>query len=66
MLVEWEGMPREEATWEDWDALVDIYTTEALEDKVLFHEGGDDTTHAERTSSTRLCGAPSWATDFIA
>ncbi|KAJ1406999.1 Retrotransposon gag domain [Sesbania bispinosa] len=67
VLVEWDGMPREEATWESWDLLVELYTKAALEDKVLFHGRGTDTPQENRKKEkdTRIKGAPSWATDFV-
>ncbi|KAJ9537379.1 hypothetical protein OSB04_030112 [Centaurea solstitialis] len=39
VLVHWEGMPIEEATWEDWEPLQAIFPSINLEDKVLFNEG---------------------------
>ena len=65
VLVEWQGMPREDATWESWNALVELYTGRNLEDKVLFQGGSNDTTQKLRSASTRVKGAPSWAKDFI-
>ena len=34
VLVEWQDQPKENATWEDWEALVDLYGAQALEDKL--------------------------------
>ncbi|KAJ1422271.1 Chromo-like domain superfamily [Sesbania bispinosa] len=65
VLVEWEGQTRDDATWEDWDVLETLYSTQALEDKVLFHGRGNDTTHAKKEAHTCVRGAPSWAKDFV-
>nr|KYP73804.1 Retrotransposable element Tf2 [Cajanus cajan] len=65
VLVEWDGKPREEATWESWDLLVELYTKAALEDKVLFHGRGTDTPQENRKKEPRIKGAPSWATNFV-
>ena len=65
VLVEWENTTREHATWEDWNNLVDIYMTPALEDKVLFHRGGNDTIQVHQVRSQRVKSAPSWATNFV-
>ena len=65
VLVEWDGKPREEATWESWNLLVELYTKAALEDKVLFHGRGIDTPQGNRKTESRITGAPSWATDFV-
>ena len=39
VLVEWENTTHEHATWEDWNMLVDLYTTQVLGDKVIFQWG---------------------------
>ncbi|KAF7812850.1 Ty3/gypsy retrotransposon protein [Senna tora] len=41
-LVEWEGVPREEATWEDWASLLKVFPHLNLEDKVIVHGGSID------------------------
>jgi len=38
VLVQWEGLPLEDASWEDWQQLKELYN---LEDKVLSEERGD-------------------------
>ena len=38
VLVEWQGS-HDEATWEDWDSLVKLFSANALEDKVVFQWG---------------------------
>ncbi|KAF7823703.1 Retrotransposable element Tf2 [Senna tora] len=43
VLVEWEGFPREEATWEDWDCLLKAFPYLNLEDKVIVHGRDNDT-----------------------
>ena len=37
VLVEWQGHPREKATWEGWDNLVHVYATLALKDTIIFY-----------------------------
>lgn len=37
VLVQWVGLPPEEATWEPWNTIRDTYH---LEDKVVFPAGG--------------------------
>ncbi|KAF7824408.1 Transposon Ty3-I Gag-Pol polyprotein [Senna tora] len=44
VLVEWEGVPREEATWEDWVTLNEAFPNSDLEDKVIFDGQGIDMT----------------------
>ena len=39
VLVQWEGLPREDASWEDWQQLKECHN---LEDKVLSEEWGND------------------------
>lgn len=38
VLVQWEGLPLEDASWEDWQQLKELHN---LEDKVLSEERGD-------------------------
>ena len=70
VLVEWMGKPRNDATCDCWDTLLELYSKQALEDKVLFQGKGDVATHARTyavgTSNSWLCGAPCWAVDFVA
>ena len=66
VLVEWMGKPHNDATWECWDTLLELYSKQALEDKVLFQGRGDVTIHAGGTSNSRLRGALSWVVDFVA
>ena len=40
LLVQWEGMTPNEATWEDYDTIVTHYPSFKLEDKVVFKERG--------------------------
>ncbi|KAF7801851.1 Transposon Ty3-G Gag-Pol polyprotein [Senna tora] len=42
VLVKWQNVPREEATWEEWQMLVEAFPFMDLEDKVIFNEGGID------------------------
>ena len=39
VLVDWEGLPREESTWEEWSKLVQLFPEVDLEGKVVL-EGG--------------------------
>ena len=43
VLVDWEGLPREESTWEEWSKLVQLFPEVDLEDKVILEGGLDDT-----------------------
>jgi len=49
VLVQWEGLPPEEASWELWDDLRDLHN---LADKVVFDEGGVDSNIADQPSVT--------------
>ncbi|KAF7833242.1 Transposon Ty3-G Gag-Pol polyprotein [Senna tora] len=42
VLVEWGGLSREEATWEDWIAVNEAFPDSNLEDKVVFDGQGID------------------------
>ena len=42
VLVQWEGLPSEDATWESWSQLLADYPDLYLEDKVSFEGEGDD------------------------
>lgn len=48
LLVQWEGLPLEETSWEDMPVFLKLYPTFHLEDKVLFHREGNDTTRGRR------------------
>lgn len=52
VLVEWQGQTRDEATWESWKNLSELYPDVALEDKVLFDEGDNDTSATHVASSS--------------
>ncbi|KAK0596469.1 hypothetical protein LWI29_015937 [Acer saccharum] len=41
VLVQWQGVPREEATWEDYDEMVERFPDFSLEDKGSFEEWGN-------------------------
>ena len=43
VVVEWQDRPRENATWEDWGALVELYGAQALEGNELFEGRGNIT-----------------------
>jgi len=40
VLVQWQGLHPDEASWEEWSTLKSLHH---LEDKVLFEDGGNDT-----------------------
>lgn len=42
VLVEWCNQPREEATWESWSTLQQVFPSMDLEGKVVFKKGGID------------------------
>ena len=65
VLIEWANTDRDQVTWEDWDVLEDLYTAQALEDKVLFHRGSNVATHEAHSTDQRIKSAPGWATDFV-
>jgi len=46
VLVQWVGLPPEEATWESWSTIRDTFH---LEDKVVFPVGGIDSNHQNPT-----------------
>lgn len=39
VLVEWEGISREEATWEQWEVLQELFPNLNQEDKVSIKGG---------------------------
>lgn len=41
VLVQWEGLPRSVATWENWSEFQDNYPNLNLEDKVSFNGGSN-------------------------
>ncbi|MCI29331.1 hypothetical protein A2U01_0050540, partial [Trifolium medium] len=43
VLVQWDGCSPNEASWEDWEHFHTIFPSVHLEDKVIFEEGGNDT-----------------------
>ncbi|KAF7818664.1 Transposon Ty3-G Gag-Pol polyprotein [Senna tora] len=67
VLVEWQGVPREEATWEEWSVLLEAFSFMDLEDKVIFNEGGNDTDDGPTGLVVRPKRAkkmPAWTNDF--
>ena len=57
VLVEWEGRPREDSTWESWTTLIDLYNEQDLADKVISHGGGNDTSPHVRKLGSRMKSA---------
>ncbi|XP_077217844.1 uncharacterized protein LOC143852343 [Tasmannia lanceolata] len=51
-LVQWEGLPLEEASWEDIAHLWHLYPHLILEDKVLWEEDGNDRYHGKGEDGT--------------
>lgn len=49
VLVQWQGLPPDDATWENWDALRDEFH---LEDKVLPHRAWNDTEEQSLQTNT--------------
>ena len=41
VLIEWEGQPREDASWVSWDTILTLFPDYDLEGKVLLGPGGD-------------------------
>ena len=39
VLVKWQGSSHDKATWEDQDSLVEMFSADAVEDKVIFQWG---------------------------
>ncbi|KAF7813177.1 retrotransposon-related protein [Senna tora] len=70
VLVEWSGSSRDEATWEDWATLVEVFPSINLEDKVIFQEGNVDTNQADQpglgptSREKRVRRPPYWAQDY--
>lgn len=42
LLVQWKDLPKEDATWEDFEHLKQSYPDFNLEDKIHFGEGSND------------------------
>lgn len=72
VLVQWDGLPLEEASWEPWDELCVLHN---LEDKVIFDTGGVDSntttdqhsahTTKNTTRPTRGSKKPVYLQDFV-
>ena len=55
MLVHWSGVPKEEASWEDYDDMVKRFPDFSLEDKGILKEMGNYESTKRR--SKRVKGA---------
>ena len=42
LLIQWQGCPSEEASWEDYDLLAGQFPSFRLEDKSFFQDGSID------------------------
>lgn len=72
VLVQWDGLPLEEASWEPWDELCVLHN---LEDKVIFDTGGVDSNtttdqHSAHTTENttrpkRGSKKPAYLQDFV-
>ena len=58
ILVQWNGLPLEETSWEDWSGFVKNYPSYNLEDKVIFYGGEQSVTKRSRKQ-------PNWQQDYI-
>ena len=62
-MVQWQGVPTEEATWEDYDEIVERFPDIFLEDKGILEERGNVETVrkskriVERRSSLQIDGS---------
>ncbi|GKB46710.1 ty3-gypsy retrotransposon protein [Tanacetum coccineum] len=67
ILVQWVGGSPDEATWEWLSEFQTTYPTYNLEDKVVFEDGGNDTSLEEHgvRASKRVSVAPGWHKDFV-
>ena len=70
VLVQWDDLPPEEASWESWDELKVLHN---LADKVVFDEGGVDSNtatadqhqHIDTSRPKRECKKPAYLRDFV-
>ncbi|KAL1356594.1 hypothetical protein AAHE18_05G195900 [Arachis hypogaea] len=58
VLVDWEGLPRDETSWVDWDELLKLFPELNLEDKVVLREGVIDTPNKEPSQQTQNNNSP--------
>ena len=76
VLVQWDGLPVEDSSWEDVNVLQEIFPHLNLEDQVCFDDGGNVTNVAavpENTEERRESGSvtnnrsrrrPNWMDDY--
>ena len=62
VLVQWEGLPPEDASWELWD---ELRTLPNLEDKVVFDDGGVVSITADQHRPKRERKKPAYLQDFV-
>ena len=69
VVIQWKGLPEEEATWEGEHEIQRLYPHFDLEDKVNFNRGGIDTNNkimgpknknSQTKRSTRMGQRPKW------
>lgn len=52
-LIQWDGSPPEESSWESLDALIAAFPSLNLEDKVIPEENGDDRLELEHGAAMK-------------
>ena len=53
VLVHWSGVPKEEASWEDYDDMVKRFPDFSLEDKDILKERGNDESTKRRSKRVK-------------
>ena len=65
VLVQWQGLHPDEASWEEWSTIKSLHH---LEDKVLFEVGGNDTSGRNKlqiAKPKRQSNAPLHLKDYV-